>query len=218
MASEVETCNMALSHIRAGSINSLTEGSLPAQQCKLWYPIIRNRMLKESAWGFNRKIRALSLVTTEIFNWAYAWQYPTDCLKINRLVGAHEELANADADVVSRLLDSQLLPLKDMRTQISYEVFNFDDNKTIGTNEADLRIDYAAKITDPNLFTDDFNIAFSYLLASVLAIPIVGAETGRALRSDSVQLYKEYLSAALANDLNEQYETPALSEFETIRR
>lgn len=218
MASEVETCNMALSHIRAGSINSLTEGSLESQQCKLWYPIIRDRMLTESAWSFNRKIRALSLLTTDIFNWTYAYQYPTDCLKINRLVGAHEELANADADVVSRLIDRQLLPLKDLRGQIPYEVFNFSDVKTIGTNEADLRIDYVAKITDPNLFTHDFNIAFSYLLASVLAIPIVGAETGRQLRSDSVQLYKVYLSAALANDLNEQYDTPAESEFETIRR
>jgi len=218
MASEVETCNMALSHIRAGSINSLTENSLPAQQCKLWYPIIRDRMLTESAWGFNHKIRALSVLTTEIFNWAYAYQYPTDCLKINRLVGAHEELANADADVVSRLLDSQLLPLKDLRSQIPYEVFNFSNNKTIGANEAELRIDYAAKITDPNLFTDDFNMAFSYLLSSVLAVPIVGAETGRQLRSDSLQLYKQYLDAAIASDLNEQYDTPALSEFETTRR
>ena len=218
MASEVETCNMALSHIRAGSINSLDEGSLQAQQCKLWYPIIRDRMLTDNVWQFNRKIRALSVLTTEIFNWAYAYQYPVDCLKIHRLVGAHEELANADADVVSRLLDSQLLPLRDLRVQVPYEVFNFSDNKVIGTNEAELRIDFAAKITDSNLFSFDFNMAFSYLLSSVLAIPIIGAEVGRQLRSDSLQLYKSYLDAAMANDLNDQYDTPALSEFETIRR
>ena len=218
MASEVEICNLALSNIRAGSINSLTESSFQAQVCKLKYPFLRDRLLTELPWQFNRKLRALSLLTTEIFNWAYAYQYPVDCLKVHRLVGAHEELANADADVVSRMLDSQLLPLKDMRVQIPYEVFNFDDNKTIGTNEADLRIDYAAKVTDPNLFSNDFIMAFSHLLSSELAIPLIGAETGRQLRNDSLQLYKQYISAAIANDLNDQYETPALSEYETIRR
>lgn len=218
MSSEVEICNLALSNIRAGSINSLTESSLQAQHCALRYPLIRDRMLTETVWSFNRKIRALSLVTTEIFNWAYAYKYPVDCLKLYRLVGAHEELANADADIVSRLTDSQLLPLKDLRTQIPYEVFNFDDSKTIGTNEADLRIDYAAKITDPNLFSVDFIMAFSHLLGAEMAIPLVGAETGRQLRSDSLELYKHYLEAAIANDMNEQYEAPALSEFETIRR
>ena len=218
MASEVEICNIALSNIRAGSINSLDEGSLQAQQCKLKYPFLRDRLLTEVSWGFNHKIRALSALTTDIFNWAYAYQYPIDCLKINRLVGAHEELSNADADVVSRLLDSQLLPLKDLRSQIPYEVFNFDDNKTIGANEADLRISYLAKVINPNLFTVDFIMSFSHLLSSELAIPIVGAEVGRQLRSDSLQLYKQYLNAAITNDLNEQYDTPALSEFETIRR
>jgi hypothetical protein len=218
MSSEVEICKLALGNIRAGSIDSLDEPSLAAQQCKLRYSLIRDRMLTETVWSFNRKIKALSVVTTEIFNWAYAYQYPVDCLKIYRLVGAHEELANADADVISRLLDSQLLPLKDLRTQTPYEVFNFNDNKTIGADEVDLRIDYAAKITDPNLFSVDFILAFSHLLSSELAIPLVGAETGRQLRSDSLQLYKEYLSAAIANDMNEQFESPALSEFETIRR
>jgi len=175
-------------------------------------------MLTDNVWSFNRKIKALSLLTTEIFNWAYAYKYPVDCLKIHRLIPAYEELANADADVISRLIDSQLLPLKDMRREVEYEVFNFDGVKVIGSNEVDLRIDYSAKVEDPNLFTDDFILALSHLLASELAIPIVGAELGRNLRNESLQIYKVYLDAALANDMNEQYFTPALSEYETIRR
>jgi hypothetical protein len=218
MSSEVEICNLALSNIRAGSINSLDEDSLQAQQCKLKYPIMRNRCLTELAWGFNRKLRALSVLTTEIFNWAYAYQYPTDCLKIHRLVGSYEELANADADVVSRLIDSQLLPISDLRNKVAYEVFNFDNNKTIGANETELRIDYSAKVTDPNLYTDDFILALSHLLSSELAIPLIGAKTGRELRSDSLTIYKQYLDAAMANDLNDQHVDPPESEFVTIRR
>jgi len=218
MASEVELCNLALSNIRAGSINSLDESSVQAQQCKLKYPFLRDRLLAEIPWSFNHKINTLALLTTDIFNWAYAYQYPSDCLKINRLVGEYEEIANADADVISRLLDSQLLPIKDLRTQITYEIFNFSNNKTIGTNEANLRIDYSAKITDPNLFSSDFIIAFSHLLSSELAVPLIGVKEGRQLRIDSLQIYKSYLDSAIANDMNEQYDRPALSEFETIRR
>lgn len=218
MTSEVELCNLALGNIRAGSINSLDESSLQAQTCKLKYPFIRDRLLTETPWTFNRKIKGLSLLTTELFNWAYAYQYPIDCLKITRLIGAHEEIVNVDADVISRLIDSQLLPVRDSRSQIPYEVFNFDDNKTIGSNNSELRIDYVARVTDPNLFSSDFILALSHLLASELAIPIIGAEVGRQLRSDSLTMYNEYLGAALSNDLNDEYMTPALSEFETIRR
>ncbi len=218
MTSEVEISNLALSNIRAGSINSLDEGSLQAQICKLKFPIIRDLLLTEIPWGFARSIEGLAVLTTEIFNWAYAYQYPTDCLKVNRLIGAQEELANGDADVISRMIDSQLLPLSSMRPQVSYEVFNFSDNKVIASNESDLRIEYVRKVTDPNLFTISFVLAFSHLLSAEIAIPIVGVENGRSLRSDSLKIYKEYLASASADDMNEQYFTPALSEFETIRR
>jgi len=218
MTSEVEICNLALSNIRAGSINSLDESSLQAQQCKLKYQFMRNRCLKEVNAGFSNKIAVLAVLTTEIFNWAYAYQYPNDCLKIRRLIGAHEELANADADVVSRLIDSQLLPLRDLRTQIDYEVFNFDDNRVIGANESELRAGYVVKVTNPTLFTDDFVLALSHLLAAEVAIPIVGAETGRQLRSDELQLYNSYLESATSDNLNEQYFSPGESEYVTIRR
>lgn len=217
MTSEVEICNVALSNIRAGSINSLDESSLAAQQCKLKYPLFRDMLLKHN-WGFNRKIESLGLTTHELFNWAYAYQYPNDCLKLNRLVGEHEELQNADADVISRLVDAQILPINDLRRRIPHELFNVDGDKVIGANEANLRIDYAAKVTDPNLFNVDFVLALSHLLAAEIAIPIVGAETGRQLRSDEMELYTAYVDSAIADDMNEDYEDPKLSEFETIRR
>lgn len=218
MASEVEICNLALSNIRAGSINSLNESSLQAQVCKLKYPILRDRCLREIPWQFNHKIRALASVTTDIFNWAYAYSYPVDCLKIHRLVGSFEELPAGSSDVASRVLDSRVIPLKDVRRQIPYEVFNFDDAKIIGSDQPELRIDFASKVTDPNLFSDDFVMALSHLLASEVAIPIVGAELGRALRKDSLELYRQYLASAMATDMNDQYFMPSESDFVTIRR
>jgi len=216
MSSEVEICNMALSQIRAGSINNLSESSTLAGYCRLWYPISRDRCLREP-WQFNHTIRALAVSTTEIFNWAYTYSYPIDCLKIHRMIGSFEEIPAGASDVASRLLDSQLKSLKNQRRQIPYEVFNFDTAKLIGSDQKELRIDFARKITDPNLMSDDFIIALAYLLASQLAIPIVGAELGRALRGESLSLYKEHLAAALANDLNDQYLEQRESDFITVR-
>lgn len=218
MVSEVEIANMALGNIRAGTISSFTESSVEANQCNLRYSILRDRLLTEIPWGFNRKLRALSLLTTEVFNWNYAYQYPSDCLKIQRLVASYEELNNVDTSTISRIRDEDLVDLSQLRASVPYEVFNFSDNRVIGANEADLRVDYSAKITDANLFSNDFTLALTHLLAAELAIPIVGIEQGRALRSDSLQIYKEYLNSAIVNSLNEQYVEPVESEFITVRR
>lgn len=211
---------MALSNIRAKSINILTESSLQAQACKLKYPIVRDQMLNDMGWQFSHKIEPLALLVEEIFNWAYAYQYPSDCHQINRLVGAYEELSGeVDASqLVSQLRDDQLRTRDELRHQIPYEIFNVAGNLVIGSNEPDLRIDYRAEITDPNLFSPPFVLALSHLLASEIAIPIVGAETGRGLRSDSLQLYKQYFAGALSSDMNEQYHPPGDSEYVNIRR
>jgi hypothetical protein len=120
--------------------------------------------------------------------------------------------------VISRLVDNQLLPTTQMMPEVPYEIFNVDGNKVIAANEADLRVKYAAKITDTTKFSDDFVMALGHLLASEIAIPLVGAELGRQLRSDELQLYKEYVNAAAADDANESAYDEQLSEYETIRR
>jgi len=217
MASEIDVCNLALSNIRAGSINSLNENSLQAQLCKLKYSILRDRCLREIPWQFNHKIRALSPVTDNIFNWAYLYSYPADCLKINRLIGEYEEIPAGSADIASRLLDSRVRSPTDLRRQIPYEVFNFDNNKVIGSNQPNLRIDFVAKVEDPNLFSDDFILALSHLLASELAVPVVGAELGRALRNDSLQMYKQYLASAIATDMNDQFLQAGESDYVNVR-
>ena len=217
MSNEVEICNLALSNIRAGSINSLTEASLQAQICKLKYPFMRDRCLRDAVWNFNRTITALASIDVDIYNWAYAYSYSVNCLKVHRMIPEYEEVTG-DADVVSRLVDTQILPITSYRRQVAYEVFNFNNVKVIGSNESGLRIDYAIKITDPNIFSDDFIIALSHLLASEIAIPIIGGEKGQSLRSDSLQLYEQYISSAVESDMNDHYLEPNDSEYVTVRR
>lgn len=219
MTSVVEICNLGLSNIRGGSINSLTEGSIQAQQCKLKYPILRDQALRDSPWQFAHKIKALALLSDELFNWCYVYQYPTDCLYINRVMLniATYSSASGQSDAISRARDPELYS-PNLDQQVQYKIYNIDDNKVIACNEADIRIDYRARVTDTNLFDSQFVLMLAQLVGSELAMPVVGGELGRKLRSDSLAMYTEYREAAITTDANEQYTPAPESDFVTVRR
>lgn len=220
MSSETYICNLALSNIRSAGINSLDEGSAQAQQCKLKYPLMRDMMLNDYSWNFAHKIKPLTPVDHEIFNWAYAYQYPTDCMIINRIVGSYEEVNSTTRLLTtshSNYYDIDVLSPHHLRQQIPYEIFNFE-TKVIGANEEQLRIDYRARVTDPNLFSTPFVLALAHLLASEIAIPIVGGELGRSLRGESLNLYERYFNNAVQNDQNQKHQPVLDSEYVLTRR
>lgn len=218
MTSEVEICNLALSHIRAGSINSLTEASIQAQQCKLKYPILRDQMLQDAPWQFARSLKALALLTDELFNWIYVYQYPSDCLFINRL---HIDFAEVSSDTSTSAIASRYydrgLPRPDLNQQVEHKIYNIDGNKVIAANNENLRIDYRNRIEDPNLFSLNFIMGLSHLLAAELAIPLVGIDKGRPLRSDELQVYQSYVDSGIENELNEQFTAIPDSDFINVR-
>lgn len=217
MTSEVEICKLALSHIRAGNINSLTEPSPQAQQCALKYPFLRDMLLESESFNFASRIAPLALSTAEVFNWAYVHVYPSDCLKINRLILNWESVQSGGSEVVSRHYD-ELYPHPDLNQPVKYDVLTLDDDsRVIVANEPELRISYRVKVTDPNRYTTTFVMALSHLLASEIAIPLVGEQAGAKMQKTEFAIYQSYLSSAVANDANEQYEPPADSEFITIR-
>lgn len=216
MASIVEICNLALSNIRAGSINSLTEASLAAQQCDLKYSYMRDHVLRDAPWQFARKVDALALTTIDSFNWSYTYAYPSDCLKINRLLLNIEGVAAGTNDTVSRYYRSGD-PRIDLQTAVEYEIQNASGEKVIVANDAQLRADYVSRVEDPNLYDDQFILALSHLLAAELAIPLAGADLGSALRKENFQLYQNYINAALTSDFNEQHKDTADSDFITVR-
>jgi hypothetical protein len=212
MASEVEICNLALNNIRATAINSFDDATVSARACKLKYPILRDQVLTDAAWQFAHKLKPLSLLTDEVFNWRYAYQYPSDCLYINYLV---PEVEGVDHSVNSRYSYPDDLMIN---SQVKYEVININNNRVIVSNTPNLRIDYRANITNPNLFTTSFIMALSHLIAAEVAISIAGVEKGTPLRNQSLQIYEAYLTNAVSNNANEQYTSIEESEFVTVRR
>lgn len=215
MASEVEICNLALGHIRAGSINELTESSIQAQNCKLLYPILRDQTLIDVPWQFAHRVTPLAVLSdVEIFNWTYAYQYPTDSLQINQLLLDSSEVSTATSASEAYLYNLQV---PNVNRQVEYKIYNDNNNRVIGANATLLRADYRAKITNTLMFDAQFIMALSHLLAAELAVPIIGGETGVALRGQSFSIYRTYVDAAIAANSNEQYAATTDSEFVTVR-
>jgi len=215
-SSEVELCQMALSHIRGGSLNDLNEPSVQAQRCKLLYPNLRDFALAAAPWGFNRKQAALQLRTDTVFGWANLYQYPSDCLRINRLILNYSTVTEGDVAVYRSRFAADISP-PDLTKQVEHRIFNVAGKKVIATNYPDLRIEYGVKVTDVTLFDIEFDLALSHLLASHLAIPVVGGDKGESYQKTQLELFGALVAEAIASSLNEDYSPPVDSELVTIR-
>lgn len=211
MASVVDICNIALSNIRAGTINSIDDNTVQAKHCKMMYPILRDQMLTDNVWQFATRLKPLSLLSSEVFGWTYVYKYPFDCLYINELIPEYSDTTNQP------YLGKVVNPSTIQDIKIEYDVMNVDGVKVIVTNQENLRINYRSREDDASLYDTQFYMTLAYLLAAESAIPLVGMEKGRALRQDNLQLYGEYLRNAIAMTGNQEVSIMSESEFISVR-
>ena len=111
-------------------------------------------MLRAHPWGFAKAYESPAALTGTVpANWDYMFTYLTDAVRIRGVVD----------------------PQTDREDTIRFEVArNSAGNKVILTNAASPEFIYTKRITDPNDFDPEFIIAFSYMLASRLVMPLTG--------------------------------------------
>ena len=89
ISSDVDVCNAALQMLGLDPIASLTDETTEADFCNLHYPVIRNSYLQSYSWKFATGQQALSLlVDTPLFDWTYAFQLPTNMLRLEKISAA----------------------------------------------------------------------------------------------------------------------------------
>lgn len=208
MASVVDTCNTALSHVGArAQISSISppDGSVEAGYCARFYPIARREMIEAHSWGFSKTRITLAEVTNPSTIWTYAYALPADCLKPIRV------LALTTANVLwpqSLWVDNTLTSVVDENEGREFDI----ENGVILTHEPEAVLLYRRDVTDTAKFPPLFGSALSMLLASYLAGAIVkgevGIKMGDALRSRAFGM----LGKAAASDANAStehvYHTP----------
>lgn len=154
MPSVVDICNMALSHLRAPAITSLTESSHEATECNRHYASVRDAVLEDYPWNFAEKQLALGLTTESRTGWAFVYQYPPDCIKALKIYNAAGDSAEP--------IDFKIVTNTDLNA------------KRVLTAVASAELVYTARVETTNLFSAQFVKALAAGLAAELAIPIRG--------------------------------------------
>lgn len=186
MASEVQICNLALGHCGVSTpIASLDEASKEAQACKLFFEQERDTVLRDFPWPFATRIAALALVEeAPNSEWAFSYRYPTDCLRLRRVLNP----AGRNDSRQSRL---------------SYRLANDTQGTLILTDEAEASIEYTVRISNAGLFSPDFVSALALRLAAMIAPQLTGGDPFK-LGERALRLYILAMGTAQASALNEE--------------
>jgi hypothetical protein len=187
MASVLDICNLALSHIgEAANLSSIDppEGSVAAELCSRFYAIARDNVLVMHDWGFATR-RALPVSLADVpAGWQYAYALPADLLKVIKVVpdesGCAEWWANHYA-VESGVLVSQM---------------------------ASPMLVYVAREEDATRYPSLFVQALSLYLASLLAGPIIKGDTGASMAKNCLALVQSILAQAIAVDARQGRDKP----------
>lgn len=153
MSTAVDICNLALVRIgQSVQITSITSPTTNEERlCALVYPIARDFVLREAPWNFATKTAALAGSTTGPALWAYQYDYPSDCIRVLKVLGGTSP----------RVDEPQ-----------PFEVFNSGSARKIATNQASASARYTMQVTDPTLFDTQFISALAMYLASELAVSL----------------------------------------------
>lgn len=148
MAGAVEICNRALIRLGEETITDLTDDSDRARICNAFYQDIVDSVLSEYPWNFAiYRAELAQLTTSPVWDFAYAYQLPTDpyCLRV----------LEADID------DLDLYPWQ-------------REGDTLVTDMGSVKIKYLARITDPNKIPPLVRELIAVRLAAEIAYPITG--------------------------------------------
>jgi len=186
VASEVDICKLALSHLGdAALVTSISppDGSAQSYHCAVFYPLARDALQEMHDWGFVMKRVALAQLANLTTEWAYCYAQPADMINTIAIMAPD---AGDDVSVSSVQISSwQETPLPSGGiggyTPQPFQLESAaDGTDVIYTNQANAVLRYTARVSDTTKFSPLFTKTLAASLASMLAGPIVKGEAGNA--------------------------------------
>lgn len=199
MASKTEVCNLALGHLGIGKeiSNIETDQSSEGKTCRRYFNIVRQIALRDFPWSFATDYRFLSLLATNTevtAEWAYSYQYPSDCLNVHRIKSG--------------------LRQDNRQSRVSYKIVA---DREILTDARDAEIEYTKDIEDTSKWSADFTMAHSFLLAHYISPTLTQGDPFNIAKK-MMELYLFEIEKAKSNAMNEnQEDEEPHSEFERVR-
>lgn len=188
-ASKVEICNMALKHLGVSVPigNLTTERSEAADSARSFFDICTDTVLRAFNWPFATTTAALSLISDPAVaysdEWFYEYQYPSDCVYLRKID------SGTDEDTLG--------------TVVKYMLGDTTQGTHVLTNMQEATAEYTKRISDVTRWPADFTMAFSYLLASMMASSFTRGDVFK--KADSMaQKYLGWVGIARKNAANEE--------------
>jgi hypothetical protein len=174
VASPADISNLALGHLGdEANVTSISppESTVQAEQSAKFYPIARDALLEAHAWSFNTRRKVLAEITNETTSWMFAYAPPANMMRPLSVLppGATDDTKTEDF-VVESLDTGELV---------------------IYTNTKDAELRYLVRVTDSTKFSPSFVLAFSWLLASYLAGPILRGRVGAQVAERIMKRFAE---------------------------
>jgi hypothetical protein len=197
MSSKNEIANMALGHLGIGKsvVDFNTDRTSEADALRKFYDQARDVTLRDFDWAFARKSVALSLLEENPTDeWLFSYSIPSDCIKLIKLVYPGRRVDSHD-------------------NRVPFELAYGELGTEVHTDLEDAIAKYTVRATDEERFSEDFAIAFSMMLATLIAPRVTGADASMFTRI-IFQQYQAYLAKARSAAANEAgKDVPPQSEF-----
>ena len=208
MANEVSICNRALTHIRARTIQSLSESTREARACNTFFEDTRDSVLEDFPWNFASKEQALAELSGESFSgWDHVYQYPSDCVKAREIYNSLSQIRHQRVLIPGGEYITEVTRVQADKIEFEIKVKSDFSSRVLLTNQDEAILFYTARVTNPTVFSSEFVDAFSVRLAAELAISIKGNAN---LRTSLMTHYLTLINQAEASDANEGHKDPSV--------
>ncbi len=212
MASEVDICNLALSHLgdnaTVASIDP-PEGSAQAEHCSRFYPIARDTLLEMHNWNFSTRRAVLAQLTNDWEQWRYAYALPANCINPISVIpkDAYDDYATkfvpTDTPYYAHNYSPVIAAGRYVPQPYTIET-RPDGTHVLYANQEEAVLRYQALVSDPTEFSSLFVITLSWHLASMLAGPIIKGDAGAAEAKRCAQMMAGFLNEAKRSDANQR--------------
>lgn len=217
MSSSLDIYNGGLSRIGIDQfLGDPNETSKAGTLYRMWYDRCRQSCLRDFPWNFATTIVALApLANVTVPGWGNAYAYPVGCLQARQVCdenGARTTIAgvlygdtfdypwSAEYQGGYPAIGIPKMPFK----VLSVPTANAGAvQRVIVTDQPNAYLVYTADITDPAQFDAGFIDALSWLIASEVAGPFIGAPAGPQVAMDCGKYYRNAVLNARAQNLNE---------------
>lgn len=196
MASAIDICNQALSHLGdSATVASIDppEGSAQAEHCARFYPMALAALLELHQWAFATRRAVLAEVANPSTSWVYAYAFPANTVNLISVL-APDALDDYSSDAYTP---------QDFSPEIDAL-----GNDIILTNQANAVLRYTELVSDTSKFSPLFIECLGWLLASKLAGPVLKGETGMAAAQACTKTFVYWYNKAIGSDASQRKVTP----------